>query len=102
MDNNMVDVDGKLYPLSKHAKKGMEVNSIVDVRLTDEGALIFYPLNCRINDRIETKDNLDNVYARGDEGTVVDIISYGIDILMDNGLELRVLNSDFHKHYKII
>ena len=122
-ENNMVEVDGKLIPLSKHAKKDFNVGDKVTVRTTQsipdcdptycEGdetciqcykttALVFYPLNCKVEDRIETLETIDNLYVKGDEGTVVNIVGYGIDIVMDSGIEIRVINSDFPKYYNVI
>lgn len=38
----------------------------------------------------------------GEEGIVINILNDYIDLLMDNGVEIRLLNSDFNKHFKVV
>ena len=59
-------------------------------------------MNCEINDIVKyIKDNT-RIPNIGDEGIVTGIKGYGIDILMDTDVEIRVINSDFLKHFKVI
>lgn len=59
-------------------------------------------MNCEINDIVKFIKNDDGIPNIGDEGIVTSIVGYGIDILMDTGSEIRVINSDFNKHFKVI
>jgi small-conductance mechanosensitive channel len=40
-------------------------------------------------------------YNIGEEGIIVNTTDNSIDILMDTGIEIRVGNSDFNKHFKL-
>jgi len=124
LENNRVEVEGTIVPISQHHKNHkFNVGDEVFVRMTQDppkcdplycegdetcimcytsAALVFTPLHCKVHDRVESIITVDNLHVKGDEGTVTDIVGYGIDILMDNGQEIRVINSDFPTNFKII
>ena len=59
-------------------------------------------MNCKIGDRVKSNKLVRGAVEEDEEGTVDNIIGYGIDIIMDSGAEIRVINSDFHKNFTVI
>jgi hypothetical protein len=57
-------------------------------------------MNAEINQRVILINKDLRKSEINEKGTVINIIGYGIDILMDNGTEYRVINSDFNKYFK--
>ena len=62
--------------------------------------MINHKMNAEINQRVILINPDLRKSEINEKGTVINIIEYGIDILMDNGTEYRVINSDFSKYFK--
>lgn len=60
------------------------------------------PQHCKVNDRIKTITTVEDLQVIGDEGIIEDITGMAVYILMDDRTQIRVINSDFLIHFKVI
>lgn len=87
--------------------------------MTEKPVFRSYPLNCSIGDKVVLTKDVEGVkYADGDllsvhnqirvqhkegsKGEVVNIVNYGIDILLENGEPIRIMNSKILDYFKIL
>jgi hypothetical protein len=110
-DNDTIgyNISTDLPDMYRWKKEMDECNDVYKCMIYEIGHTL-PPMNCEIGDKVESLTGVKRIHTtnmgiipdKGEEGTVVDIKGYGIDIKMEFGEDIRVMNSDFPKYFKVI